>query len=121
MNPVRTTRRRGAVIAVMVLLLAAVQMVALTTLGGSADETDQAVRRILAARAQFAADGAGAIVARQVRDGLTVPAAGTTWTIGSATARVVSAPHAATAGAIVIDVTCDRATRRVRITLEAAN
>lgn len=115
-----TTRRRGAAIAVIVLLLAAVQLVVVGSIAGSADEADQGVRRLLATRTLYAADGAGLIAARQVRDGLTVPPVGTTLTLGSATATVVSAPATLTAGTIVIDVRSDTATRRLRLTLDLA-
>ena len=58
------------------------------------------------------------IIARQVRDGLTVPSTGTAWTLGSTRATVVSAPATLTAGTIVVDVRSDTATRRLRLTLE---
>jgi hypothetical protein len=111
------TRNRGAAIAVMVLLLAAVQIVVIGGLAGSVDEADEGVRRLISTRAQFASDGAGMIISRQVQRGLTVPSAGTVWQIGSSTATVVSAPATLTSGEIRVDVRSDAATRRLRITL----
>jgi septum formation inhibitor MinC len=113
----RTQTRRGAAVAVLVLLLAAVQMVVISGVEGSAGDADQAVLRLLSTRTQFAADGAGLIVARQVRAGQYVPAVGTVVVIGSATAAVVAAPAPGTGGDVVVDVRSDRATRRVRISL----
>lgn len=119
MNTARSSRgRRGAAVAVIVMLLAAIQLVVVGGLGGGADEADQGVRRLLSVRSIYAADGAGLIIARQVRDGLTVPGVGTGWTIGSTTAAVLSAPAALTAGTIVVEVHSDTATRRVEITVD---
>jgi peptidoglycan/LPS O-acetylase OafA/YrhL len=117
MKTSRTRTRRGAAVAVLVLLLAAVQMVVVSGVEGSADDAEQAVLRLLSTRTQYAADGAGLIVARQVRAGQHVPSVGTVLTIGSATAKVVAAPAPGTAGDVVVDVRSDRATRRVRISL----
>jgi hypothetical protein len=114
----KPARRRGAAIAMIVLLLAAVQVVVIGGLAASEDEADQGVRRLLATRTLYAADGAGLILARQVRDGLTVPPAGTVLTLGTTAATVVSAPATLSAGTVVIDVRSDTATRRVRLTLD---
>lgn len=110
--------RRGAAVAMIIMLLAAVQLVVVGGLGGAADEADQGVRRLLGVRTIYAADGAGLIIARQVRDGLAVPAVGASWTLGSSTATVTSAPAALTAGTIVVDVHSDAATRRLEITVD---
>lgn len=110
--------RRGAAVAMIVMLLAAVQLVVVGGLGGGADEADQGVRRLLSVRTIYAADGAGLIIARQVRDGLAVPVVGAGWTIGSSTASVLSAPAALTAGTIVVEVNSDTAARRLEITVD---
>jgi hypothetical protein len=112
-----TRNRRGAAVAVLVLMLAVIQMVVVSGVDGSADDAGQAVLRLLSTRAQYAADGAGMIVTRQVKEGQHVPPVGTILTIGSATATVVEAPTAGSAGEVVVDVRCDRATRRIRISL----
>jgi hypothetical protein len=111
------TKDRGVAIAVIVLLLAAVQMVVIGGLAGSVDEADEGVQRLSSMRAQFASDGAGMIVSRQVQRGFTVPSAGTVWQIGSSTATVLAAPATLTSGEIRVDVRADAATRRLRITL----
>lgn len=112
------TRRRGAAIAVIVLLLAAIQMIVISSVGGSADEAGLGVCRLLGVRTLYAADGAGLIIARQVRDGLATPAVGSVWAIGSSTAEVVSAPATLTAGTIEVEVRSDAAARKLRITVD---
>lgn len=112
------TRKRGAAIAVMVLLLAAVQMVVIGGLAGSVDEADEGVQRVLATRTQFASDGARMIILRQIDRGLTVPSAGATWQIGASTAAVVSSPAPNTSGEFVVDVQADAAYRQLRIVVD---
>lgn len=113
------TKRRGAAIAVIVLLLAAVQMVAIGGLAGSVDEADQGVRRVLMVRARYAADGAGLIMVVQARRGLVLPQVGDSWQIGSATATVVSAPTAPSGGEAVVEAQADSAQGRRRVVLVA--
>jgi phosphoribosylcarboxyaminoimidazole (NCAIR) mutase len=115
-----TPRTRGAAIAAVVLLLAAVQLLAVFSIESGVDDADQTVRRVVTARAFYAAEGASMIVSRQVRAGLAVPSTTQTLTIGSAVAQVIQAPTTLTAGTIVIEGTCDTARRRMNVTLDTS-
>lgn len=113
--------RRGVAVAVLVLMLAAIQVLVIAGIAGSSDDSERAVQRLLAVRARYAADGAGAVVARQARDLLTLPTTGSTLTIGSATVSFVSVPVLGAAGTAEISARADTATRRIRIDLSYPN
>lgn len=116
--PARLAHRRGAGIAVVILLLALVQMTAISAVGGSADESDAAVTRVLTTRAFYAAEAAATVAVHAVRTGLDLPAAGEALAIGTATAVFVSAPAPGEPGDIRVEGRADRCVRRVRVTLD---
>ena len=109
--------RRGAAVAAVVLLIAAVQMVAITSVGGGRHDADQAIRRVMTQRAYFAADAAALIASRQAQSGLTPPTAGTSLAVGNATATFKQTTGALTAGDIIVEGKADNSARRVKISL----
>ncbi len=117
-TPTNNSRgRRGAAVAAVVLLIAAVQMIAITSIGGGRHDADQAIRRVMTQRAYFAADAAALIASRQAQLGLTPPAAGTTITVGNAAATFKQTTGALTAGDIIVEGKADNSARRVKISL----
>lgn len=113
----RLRSRRGAAVAAVVLLIAAVQMVAITSIGGGRHDADQAIRRVMTQRAYFAADAAALIASRQAQSGMTPPAAGTALVVGNATATFKQTTGALTAGDIIVEGKADNSARRVKISL----
>lgn len=118
MSTATPPRSRGAAIAMIVLLLAAVQLVVISGLTGSSDEADSSVRRVLMTRARYAADGARLIMIRQFQRGFEIPAAGTEWTIGASIARVESAPVAPATGVAEIRAHADTSRRTIVVPLD---
>ncbi len=93
--------RRGTILAIVVLMLAVVNIVALNVLETGASEVEVGAMRVESARALFAGESALMGVARLRRDGLTLPITNATLILPHAQARFVQVPLSnATSGTV---------------------
>lgn len=113
----RVPSRRGAVVLMVVVLLAMVNIAVLAGLDGGAQDSMSAAYRIETARAFYAADAGAFVVLHALSAGTAVPAAGTVITLPTASTTVVSAP-ASGPGDVVIQGASGLSTRRVQITID---
>ncbi len=109
--------RRGAGIAVVVLLLAILNLAILGAVGASGDDLSLAALRVETTRAFYAAEGGGIIASRLVREGLSVPVVGSSLMLSNARITYVTVPATATPGTITIEGTSGDASRRISIVL----
>jgi len=116
-GPLCRRSRRGAAVVVVVIILALVNMTILTGLEAGADDSFAAASRIETARAFYAADAGTFITLRALSQGTAPPAAGTTVSLSSASASIVSTPTSG-AGVVVIQGAAGLAMRRVEITID---
>ncbi len=111
------THRRGCGIAAIVLMLAAINMAVIGSVSASGSEAHVSALRIETARAFYAAESGGRVVIKCTNQGLTLPAAGSTLSLGPATATYVSMPAAGQTGDAVIRGGDGNTTRRLRISV----
>lgn len=112
----KTTRsHRGAAVAALVLLLCGLQMLAVLGMGGSAQDSEIVLRRVIAARVQYAADAGALIAARQIREQRAVPTSDLT--LGDSRISFVLNTVSSGAGDLVVRASTDNASRRIRVTL----
>ena len=110
-------RRRGCGIAAVVIMLAAVNMAVIGSVNASASEAQVGALRAETARAFYAAESGGRIILKCNNQGLALPAAGSTLTLGQATVTYVTIPPANTSGDAVVRGADGTTTRRLKITL----
>jgi hypothetical protein len=109
--------RRGCGIAAVVIMLAAINMAVIGSVSASGSESQVGALRAETARAFYAAESGGRIVIKCNNQGLTLPAANSTLTLGQATVTYVTLPAANTTGDAVIKGADGTTTRRLKITL----
>lgn len=114
--PTRPSPRRGTVLAVVVLLLAAINVTTLTVLYGTGDDAAVGALRIETVRALYAAESGTLAVAKLRERRLTLPVAGSALTLPNARATYEQVPAAnALTGTLVVRGTSGDAARRVRL------
>jgi hypothetical protein len=97
---IRTThpspRRRGTVIAIVVLLIAAINVTTIAVLYGGADDASVGVLRVESVRAFYAADAGVRVVTKLRANNATLPSPGATLTVPTGTAEYEVVPATAT-------------------------
>lgn len=109
--------RRGAGIAVIVVVLAILNIAVLGSVAASGDEAAMGAMRLETTRALYAAESGAIIAVRLTLEGSELPAAGTTLSLTNASVQFIAKPPTGRAGNIVIIGTSGTARRRVTITL----
>lgn len=110
--------RRGAGVAVVVVMMAVLNIAVLGSVAASAGESHLGAMRIETIRAFYAAESGAVVAVRQSLAGAEMPEAGSVVDLGGASVRFVEVPAAGAAGDIVVLGQSGFGTRRVRITLE---
>jgi hypothetical protein len=113
----RKTVRKGCGIAAVVILLAAINLAVIGGVNASANEAQVGALRAETARAFYAAESGGRVLVKCSNQGLALPAANSTLSLGAATVTYVSLPAAGTAGDAVLRAADGTTTRRLKITL----
>jgi Tfp pilus assembly protein PilX len=108
--------RRGTVLAVVVLLLAAINVTTLTVLYGTGDDAAISALRIETVRALYAAESGTLAVMKLRERRATLPAAGTTLSLPNSVATYEQVPGpTATTGSLIVRGASGDASRRVRL------
>lgn len=107
--------QRGAAVAALVVLLCGLQMLAVLGMGGSAQDSEIVLRRVISTRAQYAADAGALIASRQIRSQRPVPTSDLM--LGDSRISFVLNTVSSGAGDLVIRASTDNASRRIRVTL----
>lgn len=116
-RPTRSSRRRGAGIAAVVLMMVVLNLAILGVVSSSGDDLSLAALRLESCRAFYAAESGGVIVTRLVMDSRAAPV-GTTLALPHAAVDFISAPLASEAGTVVVEGASGDARRRIEIELE---
>ena len=112
-------RRRGAVIAVVVLLLGVVNVTTLAILYGSADDASISVLRVETVRAFYAAESGAIAVAKLRENKAALPAANSQLVLPTATATYEQVPTSVqTTGTLIVRGNSGEAQRRIRLDFE---
>src|SRR5689334_23328441 len=88
----RKNTRRGGGTAVVLIMLAVINFAVIGAIRASSDEAQVGAMRAETARAFYAAESGARVVLKCTTAGITMPGAGTTLTLGSATCTYVSMP-----------------------------
>jgi hypothetical protein len=115
---VRRKMRRGIAVAALIITLALVNLVVLGILSTGANESETALSRLEGARALYACESGARVVIRSIQDGGSLPVAGTSLSLGTASVRYVSAPATGAAGDVIVEGSSGNAVRRTVITVD---
>lgn len=115
MNAQRAARK-GMVIALMVVIIAMMNVLVLGVVSSGATTTTADIARLEGARAVFAADAGAMVAMRQATLNKACPVNGTVVTLpGGGQVRWVSSPAAGVSGTVRVDGLHANATRRVSV------
>ncbi len=109
--------RRGMGVVVVILVLAALQLVVVGSVASSGDESALSELRVQGARAFYAGEAGAVIGAKSVTAGLTLPAVGTSVSLGSSSVKFLAMPDPVTGGDLVLEGTSGQVSRRTRVVL----
>lgn len=109
--------RRGATIAVIVVVLAIINITVLAAVTASGDDAALGAMRLETTRAFYAAESGAVVAVRLTLAGSTLPVPGSTLNLASAHCEFEALPNPGEAGEIVVIGTSGTARRRVSITL----
>jgi Tfp pilus assembly protein PilX len=110
-------RRRGGGIVAIIILLAAVNLAVIGAISASGDEAQIGAMRAETARAFYVAESGARVLIKTSTAGLTMPAPGSTLTLGNASCTYVSFPAAGQAGDAIVQGVDGTAARRLKFTL----
>jgi hypothetical protein len=110
-------RRRGAGIAAVVIMLAAVNFAVIGAIRASGDEAQVGAMRAETARAFYAAESGARVVLKCSTGGIGMPTAGTSLTLGSASCTYVSLPTVGQPGDALVQGGDGTAARRLKLSL----
>ena len=120
LTPRRLASSRGVGIAAIIVVLAALNLAVIGAVRAASDDTDVGSLRVETLRAFYAAESAARIAVRCAIDGDAYPAAGSSISIGQATARFVQMPPSGDAGDVVVMGLSGNASRRISVTIQDA-
>jgi MSHA biogenesis protein MshP len=113
-------RRRGAGIAAVMIMLAAISLAVMGAISASGDEAQVGAMRAETARAFYAAESGARVALKCSTGGLTLPTVGTSLTLGTAACDYVSLPAAGQPGDATVQGHDGTAARRLRVTLSGS-
>ncbi len=109
--------RRGAVIVMILVIFALISLVMIAAVGGGQADSQAAALRVETMRAFYAAESGSVVVFKSVVDGDTLPAEGTTITLGTETVEFITVPPSGV-GEVTVEGRAGFARRRVTIDIE---
>jgi hypothetical protein len=109
--------RRGMGIAVVVVMLAIVNIAVLGAVAASGEEANLGAMRLETTRAFYAAESGAMVVVRQLREGVEAPQAGTSLSFASARVEFERVPRVGEGGEAIVIGTSGFARRRVVVTI----
>lgn len=112
----RTGRRRGAIVAAAVIMLALLHVVVIGVVFSGGDEAQVAVLRVETTRAFYAAESGARVVVRTLTDGGEMPGEGDELSLGESSVRFVSVPESA--GEFVVEGVSGLGKRRISLEVE---
>jgi len=112
------TKRRGAGVAVVVVMLAVLNIAVLGSVSAAAGESHVGAMRIETIRAFYAAESGAAVAVRESLAGADMPDVGSFIELNGARVEFIEVPDAGVAGDIVVLGQSGFGKRRVGITLE---
>ncbi len=112
------TSRRGLAVLVVVVLLAAANIVVIGTLSGSAADASIASFRVDSVRACYATESGAIAVVKTTQLSSTRPTVGTTYTVGNGTFVVTAMPAVSATGSVNVTGVSGSATRRMRVQVQ---
>lgn len=115
---VTRTRRRGSAIAVVIVMLAMLQIAALSMLTGGADDAEEVVLRVQTLRAFYAGESGAVMSLGDALRGLPPPTSGTVIELPGASVELLETPWDGAGEALVVEGRSVSARRRFEIRLE---
>lgn len=115
-RPLRPTDRRGAVIAVVLVVMMILGLVVVGSVRSGGQEADLAALRVETARAFFAAESGAIVVMGLTNAGQPMPGPGHETDLGSQTIRFLQVPLGE--GEAVVEGVSGLATRRITLRIE---
>jgi hypothetical protein len=115
----RSRTRRGVAVAALVLVLALINIVVIGTLAAGGDESEEALTRVESLRAFYASESGARVALRCLNSGLTPPAEGASFSLGTAQVRYAKVPTQAGPGTIVIEGVSGSAIRRTQVVIDS--
>ncbi|MCB9846461.1 MAG: hypothetical protein H6811_10815 [Phycisphaeraceae bacterium] len=112
------SRRRGAIVAAIVVLLALMNLVVVGVLRPTADESQLAEDRVQSSRAFHASESGARIAIRRILAGDDPLEAGTTVSVGVAEIEFIQSPESGEPGEIVIEGRSGDARRRLSVMVQ---
>ena len=109
--------RRGASVAVVVLMLSVVMLAVIGAVAASGEEAQVGAMRAETARAFYAAESGARVMVKCSTSGQPMPTGGSTLTLGSATCTYVSVPQLGEAGDAFVQGADGTSARRLKVTL----
>jgi hypothetical protein len=119
MNGMHAKRSRGMVVALMVIIIAMMNVLVLGVVSAGATSSNADIARLEGVRAVFAADAGSMVAMRQAALGKAYPPNGTVVTLpGGGQTVWISSPGVGAAGTVRVDGVHSQATRRVALELD---
>jgi hypothetical protein len=112
-------RRHGFAVALVVIVLAVLNIAVIGTITASGDDAQLGAMRLETVRAFYAAESGAVTCVKLSSQSMTMPAAGSQQSLGSATIEFTQVPASGQPGTIVVIGRSGFGERRVRITLAA--
>jgi hypothetical protein len=102
---------------VVILLLAAIQLVVVGSVASSGDESSLSEVRVQGIRGFYAGESGAIIGAKSLMSGLTLPSVGSSLSLGNASVKYVAVPDPVVGGELVLDGSSGQVSRRIRVVL----
>jgi len=112
------TRRRGAAIAAIVVMMAMLNLVVIGSVQSSSDEAQWAEARVQSERAFHAAEAGLRIIIASVLAGEDPPVEGTVVSVGVSVVEFVEVPEAGQSGEVVLEGRAGSARRRLSVIVQ---
>ena len=109
--------RRGVALLIGIMVLAFIELLAITQIGSGEDDMRLAVQRVTTTRALYAAESSGLAAIKMLRAGVAAPAVNSTLPMSASTATYLAIPAVGAAGTISVQGVAGDSTRRVTITI----
>ncbi len=118
MTRLQRKTRRGAVLAMVIVMLSLLQLTVISSVKGTTDDTDEAVLRVQTLRAFYASESGALIALAEDLRGNTPPGTGDTLALPNATATFLETPWDDGNNILEVEGQADAAHRRIQVGLE---
>lgn len=109
--------RRGTGVVVIILLLAAIQLVVVGSVASSGDDAALSELRVQGMRGFYAGESGAIIGVKSLTANLTLPAEGTSFSLGDASVKYIAVPDPLVGGELILEGRSGQVARRVRVML----